>query len=191
MLLFIMNKIKMLVLLIAGLILSSSSCDRERDESLDDKLSLEKIDYKGTELRIDGYYRRYNYVDKETVPRSVTPLILYRNGVILGDVGVPIDRTTQMEEWFKNGFYVSNSKKYQWGVFQINGNLIKYEKWAPVQGTLLAATYEGVILNDTTFVINKSYRAMDAGKKAPSELNWEYHFKQISPKPDSTNRFIL
>ena len=164
------------MLLSTGFILSSSSCDSKRNENLDDKLSLERVYYNGNELRIDGYYRRYNYVDKEPEPRGVTPFFLYRNGIIFGYAGVDIDKVSQMEEWFRNGNYVNNTSKYQWGVFQIDGEKIKYEKWTPVQGPLWAATYEGVILNDTTFVINKSYRANDAGKKAPSEHHWEYHF---------------
>jgi len=183
MLLFIMNKNKILMLLFTGFILSSSSCDRERDESLDDKLSLEKIDYNGNELRIDGYF---------ICLHGFAPYFLYRNGIIMGGTGEKNNDISIMEEWFRNGSYATHAQKYKydWGIFQISGNQIKYEKWAPVQGPLLAATYEGVILNDTTFVINKSYRVQDAGKKAPSELHWEYHFKQFSPKPDSTNRFI-
>ncbi len=97
-----------------------------------------------------------------------------------------------MEEWCINGFYASVSAKYKydWGVFQIDGTQIKYEKWVASEGPFSAFTYEGVILNDTTFVINKGYRMMDIDKKAPTEVNWEYHFKEFSPKPDSTNRFI-
>ncbi|MDR1153883.1 MAG: hypothetical protein LBL04_04160 [Bacteroidales bacterium] len=185
-----MDKIKMLTLLSAGFILSSSSCDRKWDESSDDRLTLEKIDYNGKELRIDGYYRRYDYAGKEKKLHGVTPYILYSNGVILGDVGVPIDRVSEMEECFRNGFYVNNAKKYYWGVFQINGIQIKYEKWVPSDGPFSTFIYEGVILNDTTFIINKYYRMKDIDKKSPTEVNWEYHFKQFSPKPDSTNRFI-
>jgi hypothetical protein len=121
---------------------------------------------------------------------GVIPYILYRNGIILGDVGAPIGKISEMEEWFRNGFYVNNSKKYYWGVFQINGYKIKYEKWVPINEPFPAVTYEGVILNDTTFVINKYYRMKDIDKKAPTEVNRVYHFKQFNPRPDSTNRFI-
>jgi hypothetical protein len=58
-----MDTIKMLMLLSTGFLFSSSGCDRERNERSDDKLTLEKVDYNGHELRIDGYYYRYNYVD--------------------------------------------------------------------------------------------------------------------------------
>jgi len=172
------------------LMLSLSFGCYKRDESLDDKLTLERVDYLGSELRIDGYYYEYIYVNGNPNPTGITPFFLYRNGIIFGYVGVSIDRIDKLEESFRNGEYVNNAKKYQWGVFQINGTQIRYEKWVPVEGPLLACTYEGVILNDTTFVINKYYRALDAGKKVPSEIYWEFHFKQFSPKPDSTNRFI-
>jgi hypothetical protein len=178
-----MNKIKILVMITLYTILSSSSCEGERNENLDDKLTLEKNDYNGNELRIDGYY---------ICSHGFVPYFLYRNGIIMGGTGEKNNDTSIMEEWFRNGSYATNAQKYKydWGVFQIDGNQIKYEKWVPVNGPFPAVTYEGVILNDTTFVINKSYRAKDIGKKAPSEIHWEYHFKQFSPKPDSTNRFI-
>ncbi|MDR2914049.1 MAG: hypothetical protein LBV74_04340 [Tannerella sp.] len=183
-----MNKIKILVMISLYTLLSSSSCGR--DENNDDKLSLAKIAYNGNELRIDGYYCNYYYVDGKSDPRGITPFFLYKNGVIFGYVGSRVDRIDELEESFRNGEYVKTAEKYQWGVFQIEGSKIKYEKWATSEGPYRAFTYEGTILNDTTFVINKSYRAKDAGKKDPSEHHWEFHFKQFSPKPDSTNRFI-
>jgi hypothetical protein len=184
---YIMDKIKMLMLLSTGFILSSSSCDKERNESSDDKLSLERIDYNGNELIIDGYYYK-----KDPNRPQLSALFLYQNGTILYGSAFNIDNTNEVEERYRNGNYATNAAKYKydWGVFQINGTQIKYEKWVPTNGPFPAVTYEGVILNDTTFVINKSYRALDAGKKAPTEHYWEYHFKEFSPKPDSTNRFI-
>jgi len=181
-----MDKIKMLMLLSTCLMLSSSSCDRERDESLDDKLTLEKIDYNGNELRIDGYY----YMKDPKRPQ-ISVLILYQNGIILYGSAFDIDNTIEMEEQYKDGSIHAAKYKYNWGVFQINDNQIKYERWVPSNGPFSAFTYEGIILNDTTFVINKYFRAKDADKKAPSEVLREYHFKQFFHKPDSTNRFIL
>jgi hypothetical protein len=180
-----MNKIKILVMLSLYDLLSSSSCGR--DENNDDKLSLPKIAYSGNELRIDGYY--YN---KDSYRPQICAFFLYKNGIILDGSAFDIDNTNRMEEWYRNGHYAASAAKYKfdWGVFQIEGSKIKYEKWTPGAGPSWAFTYEGEILNDTTFVINKGYRAKDAGNKTPSEYHLEYHFKQFSPKPDSTNRFI-
>ncbi|MDR2914050.1 MAG: hypothetical protein LBV74_04345 [Tannerella sp.] len=185
-----MNKLKMLAMMSLNIILSSSGCDKERNESSDDKLTLEKVAYNGNELRIDGYYQYYVYVDSE--PYKVAPFFLYRNGVILECTLFGLDKILEMEEEFRNGSYAINAAKYKydWGIFQINGTQIKYEKWVPTNGPFPAVTYEGVILNDTTFVITKYYRIKDIDKKAPTEVSWEYHFKQFSSKPDSTNRFI-
>jgi len=179
------NKIKILVMISLSTLLSVSSC--EKDKNNDDKLSLERIDYNGNELRIDGYY--YN---KDPYRSQISVFFLYKNGIILYGGAFDIDETNEKEERYRNGFYATNAAKYKfnWGVFQIDGTQIKYEKWTPGAGPSWAFTYEGVILNDTTFVITKSYRAKDVGKKAPSEHNWVYHFKEFSPKPDSTNRFI-
>ena len=189
MLLFIMDKIRMLMLLGAGFIFSSSGCNRERNESLDDKLTLERIAYNGNELRIGGYYYN-NYYSGEKL--SLTPYFLYKNGIILGGVSFRANEITEMEEKFRNGYYETlvTDIKYLWGVFQIDGNKIKYEKWVASEGPFSAFIYEGMILNDTTFVINKAYRMADINKKAPQEVYREYHFKQFTPKPDSTNRFI-
>ena len=164
-----------------------SSCEREKDESLDDKLSLERVDYSGNELRIDGYYYKN---DPESPQISI--LFLYSNGIILYGGAFGIDETIKQEEKYMNGYHSTHAAKYKyyWGVFQINGSQIKYEKWVPVQGPLIAVTYEGVILNDTTFVITETYEMQNGQKKAPKEVYWEYHFKQFNPKPDNKNRFI-
>ncbi|MDR2039056.1 MAG: hypothetical protein LBQ60_14125 [Bacteroidales bacterium] len=180
-----MNTIKILAMLSLYSILTSSSCNKERNESSDDKLTLERADYNGNELRINGYYYK-----KDSKHPQISVFFLYKNGLILYGSAFDIDYTNEMEERYRNGNYGNNSEKYYWGVFQIEGNKIKYEKWVPSEGPFSAFTYEGVILNDTTFVINKSYRMENGQKTKISELDWEYHFKQFSPKPDSTNRFI-
>lgn len=48
-------------------------------------------------------------------------------------------------------------------------------------------TKRGSILNDSTFVI-KTVSEFDRKKTLPE--NTTYHFRQFSPKPDSTNKFI-
>ncbi|MDR2916032.1 MAG: hypothetical protein LBV74_14605 [Tannerella sp.] len=185
-----MNKLKIILVMTSlNIVLSSSGCDRERDESSDDRLTLEKVNYSGNKLRIDGYY--YENFDSRNNP-YISVFFLYENGIILYGSSFSVDQIIKQEERYRNGFHASNAAKfkYYWGVFQINGDKIKYEKWVPVEGPLFTVTYEGVILNDTTFVINKNYITKEGKKKEPGEIYWEYHFKQFSPKPDSTNRFI-
>jgi hypothetical protein len=74
-----------------------------------------------------------------------------------------------------------------WGVFNIKDNIIKFERWYPGQGAKKAYVREGIILNDTTFHITKSYRSNGSELKDADEV---YHFRKFSPKPDSTNVFV-
>ena len=154
----------------------------------DDELSFAKESYIGTELRIDGYY----YQEKHG--KFYTMYCFYRNGILLYlGGGFSSHQIIELENRIKNGsFYngVKNLKDY-WGVFKIENNNIKFERWYPSSGGGLP-TYvrEGKILNDTTFVITEVYR-MKKGKKIEAETRNEiYHFKEFHPKPDSTNAFV-
>jgi hypothetical protein len=57
-------------------------------------------------------------------------------------------------------------------------------------GQRLVYTNIGVILNDTTFQLTESYRLKKGEKTEYQILDEIYHFRQYSPKPDSTNDFI-
>jgi len=153
-----------------------------------DKLHLEKSDYNGNELRIDGYYylrygRDLNYV---------SIFFLYQNGIILYGGSFLSDKLPDKEKEYLSVNWYEGIKDYthRWGLYNIEGNRIKYERWVPMEGTDRAYTFEGEILNDTTFVITESYR-IKRGKEKEWEIENEvYHFKQFSPKPDSTNNFV-
>jgi hypothetical protein len=145
----------------------------------DDVLSIVRQDYQGNELRMNGYY--YHEITKEegTLYRRYA---LYRNGIIryLGANSDPDPIR------FQNGQH-----KTLWGVFQIKGKNIKYERWYPSSGgPLQSYVLSGIILNDTTFRITESYRMQKGIKTEESKENETYHFRKFSPKPDSTNRFI-
>ena len=63
-----------------------------------------------------------------------------------------------------------------------------FEKWYPNSpGQPKVYIREGKILNDTTFHITASYRPDGSERREKDEI---YHFKQFSPKPDSTNNFV-
>ncbi len=145
----------------------------------DDKLSLELNNYNTNEILIDGYY----YTVLENFEGVIyNRFAFYRNGIVryLGS-------TKSLQEI---NFGPVDAKD-AWGVFQIYSNEIKFEKWYPSSGGPLKAYIRaGNILNDTTFVITESYR-MHKGKKTEEKVrNETYHFRQFSPKPDSTNSFI-
>ena len=71
------------------------------------------------------------------------------------------------------------------GYSKIEGNTIVFEGWAhDHDGKYATFKQYGTILNYTTFHI---YKDVFKEEKA---LDNTFHFKQFSPKPDSTNSFI-
>ena len=64
--------------------------------------------------------------------------------------------------------------------------LIKIEKWVTGNGGFSTTSLkDGKILNDTTLILYNNSRV-----GAIDTIANVYHFKQFSPKPDSTNSFI-
>jgi hypothetical protein len=117
--------------------------------------------------------------------------VFYRNGIVQDGGGFSPDKLPQREEEFRNGLYYQWSLKYKidWGVFQIDSNLIKFEMWYPSDDDshLITRTNSGEILNDTTFHISKAW---ESDGDVYNNIDDTYHFKQFSPKPDSTCPFI-
>jgi hypothetical protein len=150
----------------------------------DDELSLNREIFSGNQLRTDGYY----FVSKDSLVGSV--YFFYRNG-ILRETGslLSLNDFERFELLITTLEFDLKGKENKdcWGVFNIQDNVIKFERWYGGQGAKPAYVSEGVILNDTTFHITKSYRSNGTELKERDET---YHFKQFSPKPDSTNVFI-
>ena len=149
----------------------------------DDELSIQRRNYIGNELRTDGYFYYYN--QQHYVERIVVYL-LYRNGIIR-TCGSPVsfqDFENKIDV-YSNG----SSTKNEWGVFVVENDNIKYEKWygARFLESYITYIYAGKILNDTTFHITESYYS---GTKETKQINEVWHFKQSANKPDSTNVYI-
>lgn len=89
---------------------------------------------------------------------------------------------------FIEGSQNPNYEYSKWGLFVIDNQTIKFERYYP-SDDITRWTYirEGIILNDTTFLITTSYRSDGSDFSIKNEI---YHFRQFSPKPDSTNNFI-
>ncbi len=175
------------VLLTLFLSIAMPSC-RKTGLFQDDELSLSRQDYTGNQLKVDGYYS-FNYTNEEDY---VSIYFFYKNGVILSGGSGLQRELPEKEEGFRNGTFdnKANSIKFLWGVYQIEGSNIKFERWYPSEKPYRAYVNEGEILNDTTFRITQSYRTKNGKKTEVSEENETYHFKAFSPKPDSTNAFI-
>ena len=154
----------------------------------DDELLLPLKPYVGNELRIDGYcYNEWISIDGDKFFKGY---IFYENGVMLSINSGFLSISELEESLIKN--YINEKfnykdRKYVWGKFVIENNIIKFERWYPASINWKGYIREGIILNDTTFHITKSYRSNGTNISVEDEI---YHFRQFSPKPDSTNNFI-
>jgi hypothetical protein len=171
-----------IVLLCVATLLTFVSCRKQ-------ELHLKKTNYMGN-LRLDGYYFRKEVFDGQ---ETGVPFFLFKNGIILNIGGFDINNQSQWEQTI-NGLEIETAQNYKpaWGIFVVEGNIIKFEKWYPNSSRNLPAyVREGTILNDSTFKITESYRLTKRGnKKEREEISEIYRFVQFSPKPDSTNSFI-
>ncbi len=172
-------------LIIMTMALCFSMCNKEKKE--DAVLSIERTLYTGNELRIDGYYYHEFAASGKTF---LTVDFFYKNGIYLTGYTFNKEELEEREEKFQNREFYNNIKdeKESWGVFIINNNSIIIEKWYYPYQLHPASTikYYGTIMNDTTFTITKI-----KDEDGVRERNDIYHFKEFSPKPDSTNKFIL
>jgi hypothetical protein len=149
----------------------------------DPDLSLERKNYTGEELRIDGYYYYINLDDSYIECR-----FLYRNGIYLRYACRTIDLDV-VDNTILNNVNSLGKEKISWGIFYIVDDNITCKNWiSPHEGRLGTAVSEGYILNDTTFkIVKESY----SGNAYPPDLREKlWHFRQFAHKPDSTNNFI-
>jgi hypothetical protein len=164
-------KLIVMLLLLAGL----QSCSKTAQE-----LTLDRMDYIGSEIRIDGYYCHQ-------INDTYNSFILFENG-IYHDLGETVQSSIEeLDELILDETFYNNLRdiQYTWGVFQVEGNRITIERWLPgTGGAYPVQLLEGEIVNDTTILISGL-----RGTKYEDEVD-EFKFRQLSPKPDSTNTFI-
>jgi len=157
------NSIIFILILVA---LSSGTCSM-------DNLQIERKNYSGTNLRIDGVF--YNKPEK-------AHFFLYRNGVFF-DGGTGFNGSiSELKEFYSNNenFSTAYELPYRWGVFIIENDEILIEKWVSSDafGRYTTTKYSGIIINDTALLLNHPI-GTDT-----------FYFQKFSPKPDSTNTFI-
>ena len=152
-----------------------TSCGSVFDESW----TLQRRDYSGNELRTDGYY----YIFEENL---TSVYFLYRNGIILSADSYSTHDLDTVEYRMAKSSYDFTKTQNGWGIFGVKGNEIEFEWWLPILG-LPSIKCKGYIENDTTIHITEWYRKDTKKTFFESEV---WHFKQFSPKPDSTNNFI-
>lgn len=152
----------------------------------DEDLTLKKHPYNGNEFRLDGYYY---FLQKEKI---FSTYFFFRNGVVInGEAADPNspDPIAFMDEVFSSESFADQIKrgKTRWGLFEIQGDSIVFERWVIAEGGYPVMRFSGNILNDTTFVITRAEYPQSGKVFQQNDL---YHFHAFSPKPDSTNVFI-
>ena len=178
-----MNKQLKLVLIIGTIaLLLISGCKKWFK---DEELTLVKQSYSGNDLRLDGYYY---YEDNGKIWRTY---FFYRDGVMLYGAGTDTldNNLEKYDTWFASDFFLEYIKtnKRRWGLFEIHNDSILFERWVFDEMGLPVLRFSGNIINDTTFVITRRESPYTGKEFEENEL---YHFRQFSPKPDSTNTFI-
>lgn len=155
----------------------------------DDELSLERIDYYGSQMRIDGYY--FGDVNPNSTMPFANIYYFYENGVFFTSEAADLDQAESgaIVVDVENTF--GKKIKAAWGVFQVNGSQIKIEHWRSRTNGCETTIYEsGNILNDTTFVlIHREHRTNGKVQKV-EDINSVFKFRPLPEKPDSSNSFI-
>lgn len=168
-----------LIVLLGSVITFVTSCDLLFP---DEKLSLQRVNYNGNELRTDGYYYHF------TSSNNTIVYFLYRNGIILCAHSYSSHDLTSVELEMVKIYSEIRKLKDSWGVFIVNDNKIEYDMWNTPTGFSFPITKsKGYIENDTTFHITETYYS-DINKTYYEDELW--HFRQFANKPDSTNNFI-
>lgn len=164
---------------------TSASCQKRYD------LGIPRIPYTGNELKINGYYYSFDTLGRNTsTPRIDIDIILfYRNGIVMKH-SVEADGTDTLQlieghlhsmptEWMlktSSGF----------GTFVILNNTLQLSYWGKAWD-YDSFRYDALILNDSTFITKGFF----INNQSRTDWNGQiYHFKQYSPKPDSTCVFI-
>jgi hypothetical protein len=149
----------------------------------DAKLVLPKTQNNSNNLKLNGYY----YHSPIGIDSNITLIdFFYYNGISLKFGGMNSKNLTIVDQNIKIKTKVEKNK-VGWGLFIIKNDNIQIENWEPTEGGRKTSKREGTIINDTTFVIKKFFSAYTQKEYLISET---YKFRQFSPKPDSTNKWI-
>ncbi len=150
----------------------------------------------GTNLKTDGYYYLI------TKDNKYNAFFLYKNGIYhggnwLNPINFNIKNLSELDSKIYPIFSAEEKypSQYHWGVFTTNYLNIEIERWVTSSGGGAYPTQilKGEILNDSTIHFHTKLEAeplVANRKKKTFKIDETYHFRQFSPKPDSTNKFI-
>jgi hypothetical protein len=169
-----------------GIAVTSASCQKRYD------LGISRIPYTGNELKINGFYYSPAEIGEggDILKKEGMILLFFRNGIAMIQPVYIMDGVDSLQtianllqalptEWMlrtSSGF----------GTFIISSGTLNMSFWLK-EWDCICYQYEASILNDSTFMTTSFFTSKSSGK------NWYkrvFHFKQYSPKPDSTCVFI-
>jgi len=169
-------------------------------------LPFQRENYIGNNLKTDGYYYFFSNKNDETNDgtKYYEAFMLFRNGVYVlvtsGSYSIKLDsisRLKQVDKDVKNRVDKQNNfinLNPNWGIFKINGQSIQIKRWLSGNGQdYPIQTLKGTIINDSTINIFQKIGDESSSKNSKKKtyiVDETYHFRQFSPKPDSTNKFI-
>ena len=139
-------------------------------------LSTERQIAANNSIRYDGFF--YNEPD-------LAHIFIYKNGIIYTWVGGPGYLLEDFDKYYSNldNYETSYDLPYCWGVYNIQGRMINFEKWTSTDAFAPYKTtkFTGEIINDTTLIINHPAKSIGIDT---------FYFYKFEYKPDSTNKFV-
>ncbi len=162
------------IFMLIGLCLALLNCQ--------EALVLKRTSFISSNLKINGYF----YGNQNGVNNIH---FLYLDGTIRYVGSLKTNDVNEIDKYILREFINSkpfDKSRVSWGLYIIESNKIAFDMWYP-RADAPVYRRNGIILNDSTFVIKSVSKPN--GKEFKEE-NTTYHFRQFSPKPDSTNNFI-
>lgn len=168
-------------------------------------LNKTKVPYSGNSLRLNGYYYCLGKEFFNGFNKNYTEgFFLFPNGVYLRVLNGSFDTKLNInqillsfDQIVLDRIKIKNysNNRIGWGLYSVRDSSIEIENWdhSADGGAYPTRTLKGKVVNDTTIHFHKLIGAHPnnkGGKKKVISINETYHFREFSPKPDSTNVFI-
>jgi hypothetical protein len=152
----------------------------------DETFSFQRLINKTQTIKLKGYY--YSYLNNNTQKNI---FFFYENGLFI-DIQTFENKTfEEIEAFCSSEFFLKrqlNVLKRMYGIYKIENKKLTIESYY-LKGTAHGvANYYCNIINDSAFqIMNISDHNSNTDVSSENRI---YHFRQYSPKPDSTNSFI-
>jgi hypothetical protein len=167
-------------------------------------------DKKVISLKLDGYYykeRKFYESKFNKNSFSISPLILYRKGIVASGIGNLVSSESSIREALHkyeneeirnyNPSSENFDPMFKWGFYDMKSDTIMIQYFAKksIPGPLDVFEYHGKIINDTTINIFSAYLRESKSKLIDISIHNEmrntglgiYKFKKFTSKPDSLN----